>query len=362
MRGLYIHIPFCVSKCNYCDFVSFSNCNDLKKPYIDALLKEAQLYKNKKPQTLYIGGGTPSFLSTRQIGTLLSGLAKTFGNINNFKESTFECNPESLTEDKLRILKDFGISRLSIGMQTMSDRCLKLIGRAHNNKNFLAAYEMARKYFNNLNIDIIAALPGQNYNSFKNTLKDTAALGPQHISVYGLQVEEGTKLFNSGFAADEDLCRRMLEYTHDILALDNYIHYEISNYAKKDFESLHNINYWQSGDYIGLGLSAASYLNGTRFQNTGNIKKYIDNVSKGFAATDFSEKLTGKAKEGEKIILALRMSRGVNLSARARRFFDDDLKQLAARGLIYINKNNVHLSKEGLYTANEVFRCFVEPF
>ncbi|MDR0646802.1 MAG: radical SAM family heme chaperone HemW [Elusimicrobiota bacterium] len=362
MLGLYIHIPFCVSKCNYCDFVSFSNRENLKTPYINALLKEAQIYKNKKPQTLYIGGGTPSLLSARQIEILLGGLAKTFGRIKNFKESTFECNPESLTEDKLKILKDYGISRLSIGAQVLNDKHLKAIGRAHTGRQFFKAYNLAAKYFNNINIDLIAGLPMQSLSDFKKSLKEAAKLEPKHFSIYGLQVEEGTKLFDSGFKADDNLERKMLEFTLEFLSANNYIHYEISNFAKKDFESLHNINYWQSGAYIGLGLAAASYLKGVRFQNINNVKKYIANINKGFSAIEFSEKLTGKAKEGEKIILALRMLRGANLSARAQKLFEADFKQLAARSLVYIKKNNARLSEEGLYTANEVFRCFVEPF
>jgi oxygen-independent coproporphyrinogen-3 oxidase len=373
LQGLYIHIPFCVSKCDYCDFASYAGCSDLINPYLKALAKEARYYKNIfKPKTLYIGGGTPSLLAVKQIDFLCKAIENNFGEIKKFKELIFECNPESITEEKIKLLKNLGFTRLSIGMQAMTDKHLKIIGRAHNKKQFLAAYNTARKYFDNLNIDIIAALPEQTLQDFKSTLAQAAALGPEHISLYGLQVEEGTKLHKSGFISDDNLCRKMIEFAQDFLHAKNYIHYEISNYARNGKESLHNINYWKNGQYLGLGAAAASYINGTRRANTTDIKEYISRLLRqgqssfprngGLPFVAFSEKLTGKKKEGEKIMLGLRMLKGINLSAKAQKLFADDFKDLAERGLITKNENKVYLSKEGFFMANEVFRRFVEPF
>ena len=354
-KGLYIHIPFCKSKCAYCAFASYAARKGFVWPYLKALADEAQAYKNFKPQTLYIGGGTPSLLEPGQINYLCDIVEQNFG--FKFKEATFECNPESLTEDKLKVLKRCGFTRLSLGAQSMDDKCLKAIGRAHDKKTFLSAFKLAQKYFDNLSLDLIAALPGQTLFSFKTGLKDAAALGAKHISLYGLQVEEGTKLFKSGFAPDDNLCRAMLEYAADYLAGCGYAQYEISNFSQKGFESVHNINYWRGGEYLGLGSSAASYLKGARRCNADDFKQYI----KGRRIAE-SEKLTGKAKLGESIILGLRMIEGLKLTKQMRRYFGKEIAALCARGLLLRKGENIRFTDEGKYFANEAWRHFVEPF
>lgn len=357
--GLYIHIPFCVSKCNYCDFASYAGCADMIGPYLKALRREAENRKNDlKPSTLYIGGGTPSFLNTAQIKFLCGIIEDNFGAIKNFKESTFECNPESITEDKLKLLKSAGFNRLSIGMQTMADKHLKTIGRAHNKAQFLKAFKTAQKYFDNISVDIIAALPGQNLADFKDTIAQVVALGPAHLSVYGLQVEEGTPLYKSGFIADDNLCRAMLEHAAQYLEKSGYRQYEISNFAKRGKQSRHNINYWRGGQYLGLGAAAASYINGVRSVNTEDLKIYIS----GKNPTENNERLRGKAKLGEKVILGLRMIAGVRLTKQIQNSFGASIKKLIEGGLLAQTKNNIHLTKEGKYLANEVWRNFVEPF
>lgn len=357
MSGLYIHIPFCVSKCSYCDFISFTNCSSLHAPYIEALSLEFKLYKKDiKPDTLYIGGGTPSVLPI----ALMEKLCANFS--GNYQEASFECNPESLTEDKVKLLKDYSFTRLSLGMQTTSEKHLKLIGRAHSRAQFFKAYEIASKYFDNLSIDIIAALPEQTLQDFKNTLKETVSLNPKHISVYGIEVEEGTKLYASGYQPDEDLYRAMLEHTCSFLTCAGFNQYEISNYSRPGFESRHNINYWDNGEYLGLGVAAASYIKGERRSNTENIQEYLKAISDGVKPIAFSETLTGKEKEGERIILGLRKLSGVKETPEMLKLFGKDFAELSARGLIIEDSKIIRLSEDGKYFASEVFRHFVAPF
>lgn len=360
MQGLYIHIPFCISKCKYCDFTSFANCTKYRKNYVETILKELSFYEEEiNPKTLYIGGGTPSFLTPIQIKTLFAGIYKHF---NKFKEITFEANPESLTSEKLKILKHFGVTRLSIGLQSSFDRHLKSLGRAHNFAQFLKIYFLAQKFFDNINVDIIAGLPTQTLKEFNQTLKELCKLAPSHISVYGLQVEEGTPLFLSGYVVDDKLCRKMLESASLFLRKEGYHQYEISNFARRGKESKHNINYWRSGTYLGLGCAASSFLKGVRFQNTNNLKEYLDKVSCGKKPIILEEKLKGKAKLGEQILLAFRQLDGFKPTGKMLKLFKEDFKDILKQNLIIRKQGKLALSGEGKYFANIVFRHFVEPF
>lgn len=361
MLGLYIHIPFCKSKCSYCDFVSYAGCGELADDYLKALQKEASFYKKIPfPQTVYIGGGTPSFLSCTQIKQLLDFVNGTYG--GNFKEFTFECNPESITGEKLKILKSGGVKRISIGLQSFKDEELKLIGRVHNAEQFLKAYIAARKYFDNINIDLIAALPQQTKDSFLESLNKVITLKPEHISVYGLQVEENTPLYKSGYAYDDGFYVDLLEIAYQTLTAAGFKQYEISNYALAGFESLHNINYWQSGQYIGLGAAAGGFVNGERYGNLNGIKEYISAVRQGRRPLEFKETLTGKAKTGEEIMLAFRYLKGFKPTAEMLKFFENDFDELLKKELIEKDGNILKLSAKGKYFANEVFCKFVEPF
>lgn len=359
--GLYIHIPFCKSKCAYCDFVSYANILDKADAYLRALADDIKAARRKypsfKPNTLYIGGGTPSILSLPQLKKLFDGIEKTFGSAEHFEESTFEANPESLTEQKIKLLKARGINRLSLGLQSANDKELKLIGRAHNKEQFLKAYLCAQKYFDNINIDLIAALPQQTLKSFAKSLSFAVKLKPAHISVYGLQVEEGTKLFAQKYACDEALCRAMLEHAEIYLKENGYLQYEISNFAKEGRESLHNINYWLSGPYLGFGAAAASYMDGARGQNTPSVTDYI-----GGKRAVYEEALRGKAKTGERVLLALRYLRGFKPSAKMLKYFKKDFEELLEQKLLQKSGGKIKLSKEGKYFANAAARRFVEPF
>jgi len=363
MQGLYIHIPFCVSKCVYCDFASFAGIKNLRLPYLKALKTELLIqkkhYKNFAPKTLYIGGGTPSFLTAAQIKFLFESVYSCF---NNFKEITFEANPESLTLSKIKLLKKLGVTRISLGLQSTFDKHLKILSRAHNFEFFLRAYTQAKKYFNDINIDLIAGLPNQTLAEFERSVNTLIALNPQHISVYGLQVEEGTPLYKSGYVCDDNLTRKMLESAENILCKSGFIHYEISNFSLPEFESEHNINYWLNGEYLGCGSAAASYMRGVRFQNTATVKEYIKSLAQNKIPTVFEEKLQGKAKVGEEILLRFRLLKGFKPTQKMLKYFSKEFKVLIDKKLIIQDGKILRLSEEGKYFANEVFRYFVEPF
>lgn len=363
MNGLYLHLPFCRQKCRYCDFASFAGKEDLIKDYLSALDKEASFFPSQKFDTLYIGGGTPSLLSAQQLERLCENIARRFGPVSSFSESTLEANPESLTEDKLHVLKNAGINRLSLGLQSFDDASLKRIGRVHNVKMFLSAYEAARRAgFDNISVDLIAGLPEQMEKIFLEGLKRLASLKPQHVSVYGLQVEEGTPFYEEGIQADDDLLRAELEQTHFFLQEKGYAHYEISNFAQPGRESKHNMNYWRNGEYLGLGCAAASYQNGVRRANVSDVREYLCRIDLGKSPQEFAEELAGKAKEGETVMLGLRMLSGVRLSAIQKQFFAREIRSLVRRGLVEQNGDLLKLTFEGMFLANQAFMAFVGPF
>lgn len=361
--GLYIHLPFCKQKCKYCDFASFAGREFLMQDYVSALLKEAASSPIKKFETLYIGGGTPSLLPLDLLEKLIKGLEKHFGPISQFEESTFEANPESLTEEKLDFLRAAGFNRLSIGLQSFHDNELKILGRIHSQADFLRAYHAARKAgFSNINIDLIAGLPGQTLESFLASLTAVIELNPEHLSVYGLQIEEGTPFFEQGIVCDQILMRQMLEETHTRLTAAGFNHYEISNFARSGFMSKHNTHYWQYGEYVGLGSAAASFVGGIRWQNTPDVADYIARINTEQSPIVFQETLEPQAREGERLLLALRQLSGVEPSKEQLAYFSKEIEKHVRNGLLVHDGKKVKLSNEGLYLANEVFCSFVAPF
>lgn len=361
--GLYIHLPFCKQKCNYCDFASFAGRENLIDDYLKALAKEISFSPLKKADTLYIGGGTPSLLSSEQLAQLVRVIENHFGPVSSFEESTFEANPESLTAEKLQLLKQAGFNRLSMGLQSFNDNELCAIGRIHNAATFLRVYQTAREIgFDNINVDLIAGLPGQTLESFLDSLTCVVALKPEHLSVYGLQIEEGTPFFERGIVCDQLLMRRMLEATRARLQAAGYHHYEISNFALPGREAKHNTHYWQDGAYLGIGSAAVSFLEGVRRQNTPDINEYIQRLRRGESPVVFSEQLTGKEREGEKLMLAFRQLDGVELTPEQEKFFGTEIEKHLQNGLLERDGKKVKLSNEGLFLANEVFCSFVAPF
>ena len=365
-RGLYIHIPFCIRKCRYCDFPSYTGMEDLFDKYIEALLEEAKLYRGEKFDTVFIGGGTPSILSCNQINRLLQGIREVFEFSGNL-EFSCEANPGTLTEEKLITLKNSGVNRLSIGVQSFCDGELGTIGRIHDSKGAIEAVELSKKYFDNINVDIMTALPGQTIKSLEKTLDTALSLGVSHISCYSLILEEGTeleKMVQRGELAlsDEEEDRQMYDFLCDKLEKSGYEHYEISNFAKKGFTCRHNLKYWNTEEYIGLGAAAHSFVGDKRFSNTVNVKEYILNPTKKAEETE----LTLSDKMGEYCMMSLRTADGINEREFERRFskkfcdvYGDLPEKFIKLGLMKKNSHGYSLTRRGIDVSNSIMCEFL---
>jgi len=349
-------------KCFYCDFAAFSGQKKQVDRYLAALEAEAALLPAVEPETLYIGGGTPSELSAEQISELFLRLRRAYPSAR-FVESTFEANPESLDERKLSVLARAGVTRLSIGLQTADDDLLKAIGRRHTAADFTRVFHAARAAgIPTLSIDLMYGLPGQTLDGLRSTLDSVLALAPEHVSLYGLQVEDRTLFAKRGVEEDSDLGRDMYELAISRLAAAGLEHYEISNFAKPGHRSRHNTNYWRRGDYIGLGCSAASFLGGTRSSNDEKISAYISAVVSGRRPIVESETPDGLEALGEEAFLGLRLLEGFVPSQATREAFVGPWAVLKARGLTREDAPRWRLTREGVFLANDVFKEFVPPF
>lgn len=377
--GIYIHIPFCVKKCNYCDFNSGPYSDEIKEYYIDALVKElkykSQFFKDREIDTVFIGGGTPSILQVNLFSKMFSCLGDCY-KLKKDAEISIESNPGTLDSKKLKAYKEAGINRISIGLQSSVDKELKILGRIHSYEDFLKSYDCAREAgFDNINVDLMHSIPGQTYNSFKSTLCKIRELNPEHISAYSLILEEGTPFFDAKLnLPDEEEDRRMVNDIPLILG-DEYRQYEISNYSKKGFECRHNIKYWKRDDYLGFGVSAASLTDKTiRTKNCEDIHKYIEIISNGLQKDPKYplelyceyENLNEKDIIGEYIILGLRMNEGIGLSSFEKEFnksvfelYGDIIKKHVSHGLLEIDKDNVRLTKKGRDLGNYVWADFL---
>lgn len=366
--GVYVHIPFCKRKCYYCDFISFCEKDELQEKYINTVIQEIEdffnLNKNVKIKTIYIGGGTPSFIDGKYIEKIMNIFNK-----ENVVEATIEVNPGSASLEKLKKYKECGINRLSIGLQSTEDRLLKKIGRIHNYNDFLATYNLAREVgFDNINVDLMIGLPGQTIEDVKSSLNKVIDLNPSHISVYSLIVEENTIIYNlieqnKIVLPDEELERNMYWYVKNYLELGGYEHYEISNFAKNEKKSLHNLDCWNQKEYVGFGVSAHSYLNRKRFCNIGVLEEYI----KDFKNTkEVQEVQSFYETKQEYMLLGLRKIKGVCISDFKNKFgenpiflFKNELNKLIEEGLLEITTNNIKLTNKGLNFANLVWEEFV---
>lgn len=419
--GIYIHIPFCQHKCDYCDFISFSNKQNMAKSYVEAVKKEINSYFQNKAfldnyniTTIYIGGGTPSFIDSEYIVEIMNLLEmKLIRNQTKFEdmEITIEVNPGTVNQKKLEDYKKAKINRLSIGLQSTNNNILKEIGRIHSFEQFLETYRLANQVgFDNVNVDLMIGLPNQRIEDVKESLNEIINLkpAPTHISVYSLIVEEGTviaqKIENHQLEEmDEDLERNMYWYVKDTLELNGYKHYEISNFAKEGKESKHNMNCWLQKEYIGIGVAAHSYINGIRYANCETIEEYIDNMKvenselieriltnaqrtdteKNIENSRRDEEKVHKIKQIEKIyeieevqnledkkkeymLLGLRKIEGVQISKFKEKFIDNpiflfrkELEKLVNEELISIEGDYIKLTNKGLDLANIVWEEFI---
>lgn len=371
--GIYVHIPFCKKKCDYCDFISYCGKDDLIEKYVDSVKKEIDHVKIKSEiTTIYIGGGTPSYIDSKFIVQILEKIKEK--NVAQDAEITIEVNPGTVTQEKLQDYIDCGINRISIGLQTTSDELLKQIGRIHNYEQFLETYKMAKKVgFKNINVDLMLGLPNQRIIDLKESLENVLKLAPKHISVYSLIVEDGTPIANkieNGKLKlpDDELERNMYWYVKNTLELNGYKHYEISNFAKKGYESKHNMNCWNQMEYVGIGTAAHSYRDITRYSNTEDIKEYIKNVQKGEFEKNRIIHEIQKEEDSKKefMLLGLRKIDGLKISEFKNKFGDNpiylyrnELKKLSDEKLIIIQDDNIRLSNKGIDLANLVWEEFV---
>lgn len=374
--GIYIHIPFCMKKCYYCDFISYENKLDLQEAYIKKIVEEIRqnndIIKNKNVTTIYIGGGTPSTIKAEYIKLVLEEIYNILGNNNNREniEITIEVNPGTITEEKMKIYKESGINRISIGLQSINDTILKTIGRIHNYEQFLKTYDIAKKEgFSNVNIDLMLGLPNQTIDDLKKSLKEVTKLKPTHISVYSLIVEQGTpieKMINDGKLTlpNENEERTEYAYTKNYLELKGYKHYEISNFAKEGFESKHNVNCWEQKEYLGFGIAAHSYIDGIRYSNTCDLNRYLNSNSDDVKT--IHEKQNKSEMEKEYMLLGLRKIKGISISEFKNKFgenpvylFRNELNKLVKNDLLIVNLDNIKLTDKGLDFANLVWEEFV---
>ena len=384
--GLYIHIPFCKRKCEYCDFKSYAGKEELVDEYIKWLKYEVKEvgegnrldYENNLDKlaivkTIYIGGGTPSLIDSKYINEILEVVKQNY-TLENDLEITIEVNPGTVNQEKLEQYKKSGINRLSIGLQSTHDRLLKKLGRIHNYEEFLNTFELARKVgFENINVDLMLGLPEQSIEDLKESVEEIIKLNPEHISVYSLIVEEGTPFYkkleeNQLELPKEEIERKMYWTVKQELEKAGYIHYEISNFAKAGFESKHNLSCWNQEEYIGFGTSAHSYTNNVRYSNIDSMEEYIDNFKKESEADNFvfHEKQNEDSKMKEFMMLGLRKIEGVSIKEFKNRFtlnpifvYRKELEKLVTEELIEIDGDKIKLTNKGLDLANLVWEEFI---
>lgn len=401
--GLYIHIPFCVRKCDYCDFLSAPATEETKKDYIDALIAEIESYEGRTKEftvaTIFFGGGTPSCVDAQSIQRVMEKAFRVFHIDKENLEATIEVNPGTVTKEMLCTYIETGINRLSFGLQSCDNRELQKLGRIHSYEEFEDNYKLAREVgFRNINVDLMSALPGQTVESWENTLKKVIGLKPEHISAYSLIIEEGTRFYelyhDPEIAAkelpDEETDRLIYHRTKELMEENGYYRYEISNYAKRGYACKHNCSYWIGRDYLGLGLGASSLLNGARYNNLHDIKHYIrlceeyknrliyaqsdnnnpdncmdlhlDNIG----IRENYELLTKEQRMEEFMFLGLRICQGISKEAFRGRFdaelyqiYGDVIRKLLSEQLLIEDGDFLRLSEYGLDVSNSVFYQFL---
>ncbi len=374
IKSLYIHIPFCCQKCNYCDFTSFSSGEKDYDKYVDVLIKELEFKKTKYSlnhlETLYIGGGTPSVLSLSSLEKLLSYIKENFSFIPSY-EFTMEGNPESIIKDKLILMHKYGVNRLSMGVQSFNNDILKFLGRSHNRTQVFQAFQKAREAgFKNINIDLIYGIPNETIGSWQESLRTAIKLSPEHISLYQLKIEEGTPLYqrllkNEIELFPDNVGEEIYLWNREILKKENYINYEISNYAKEGCFSKHNLKYWNYLPYTGAGFAAIGFYGDYRSEFKGNYKEYINNEI--FTEDSFlKESITEKEQISEYIIMNLRKSEGFLLQDFYDRFnvsflkiYGKQVAKMKENKHLICDEQRVYLTLKGRLISNLVLEDFV---
>ena len=397
--GVYIHVPFCKQKCFYCDFPSYAGKERYEEAYVKALIQEIRTEGAKyvetwgPPATIYIGGGTPSVLPNELLEQLLftigeimlpkapslrglspqatGGVVGSTGRTDSL-EYTMECNPGTIDDSKLRLLKRHGVNRLSFGVQTFHDALLRRIGRIHTAEQARTAIRDARAAgFQSLSLDLIYGLPGETLAMLQSDIDEALALAPDHISIYGLQLEEGTAFWCQHEMGRLDLpddatTEAMYDLMTETLPAHGYERYEISNFAKLGFESRHNLGYWQDKPYLGLGAAAHSYLDGVRYENTKDIAAYIDAIEHGTLPRTQEAPATRAIQMEEFAFLALRTAKGIDKAAFAQKFgvplasiYEDAIMSMQQKGLLEETEESVHLTSLGMKYGNYVFEAFL---
>ncbi|MEW9923836.1 radical SAM family heme chaperone HemW [Clostridium butyricum] len=369
--SLYIHIPFCKQKCLYCDFPSYAGKESLINEYIRALNEEILRKCSKyKIASIFVGGGTPSYLNEINLESLLKTI-----NLLDFKddfEFTIECNPGTLNEEKLALMKNYNVNRISMGLQTTNDNILKEIGRIHSFEEFKKNYNQARKAgFENINVDLMFGLPNQSMKDWKVSLEDVMSLEPDHISAYSLIIEEGTcfyNLYNNDKLniPNEEEERSMYLFTKGFLKDYGYNQYEISNYAKANKECFHNKVYWKCNEYLGLGVSASSFVDEKRFKNIDDIKIYIEKINNNEDVTEEIHVNNINDDMEEFMFMGLRMIEGINLKIFKKKFgkdvfdiYDEVIKNNIKKGLLVVDSEKLYLSEKGIELSNYVMSDFI---
>lgn len=374
MKAAYIHIPFCEHICYYCDFNKFFLKGQPVDEYITSLITEFEIVHDQlsleELETIFVGGGTPTALNEKQLDVLCRGIREHLP--FNQGEFTFEANPGDLTEEKLSILANYGVNRLSFGVQSFNNELLAKIGRSHRVQDVYRSIETAQKLgFNNISIDLIYALPGQTIGDFQDTLKKALAMDLPHYSGYSLIVEPKTVFYNlmrkgKLILPGQDAEAKMYEVLMETMENHGLAQYEISNFSKSGYESRHNLVYWNNEEYFGFGAGAHGYVNGTRYSNAGPLKKYMEPLLTGERPIFETNELTKKEKMEEEMFLGLRKTKGVSINQFQEKFlispltlFEESIGEMKDRGLLCIDGENIRLTKAGRFLGNEVFQSFL---
>lgn len=362
--GLYLHVPFCVQKCLYCDFCSFAGAKEQMGAYVDRLCRDVREYSKRcdayEVDTVYFGGGTPTLLPIAELNRIMDSIYKYYS-VSGSAEISVECNPATADLDYFKSMRNLGINRLSIGLQSVHDGELKALGRIHTYSDFLSTYNDARKAgFDNVSADLMYGIPNQTYESFSETLSTLVSLSPEHISAYGLKIEDGTpfgKMKNELKLPDEDTEYDMYMHLSNYLSENGYAKYEISNFSHKGRESRHNIKYWKGDDYLGIGVAAHSYFVGERFANSRNITEYINNTD----ITESKRKISDHEKITEFVMLGMRLASGVSRAEFCDKFdfsfdelYGERFKKYINSGFVVDNGDNIFFSDKGFFVSNYI--------